>query len=154
VPSPRRVPPPLQPVAAGSPESAAEWDLPRLAGWLGKPVACADGREAGHVNGILYDYVTGEPAWLALGSGPLRARVLLAPVSRAFSDAGRLRLALTFATLAGQPHADVGAGFVSVIEEQKVHEYFGLPFREVCDLRVLHAGDPQPGRHQYSGFPR
>jgi hypothetical protein len=153
VPSPRKVP--AQPSGSASgPESAAEWDLAGLAEWLGSPVLCADGREAGRVSGILYDYVTGEPVWIELGSSPLRPRVLLAPAARAFPEGGRLRLAYTFETLHDQPHADVGAGFVSLIEEQKLHEYFGLPFREVCDLRVLHAGDPQPGRHQYSGFPR
>jgi hypothetical protein len=153
--SPRKAAAGAAPAAASVPEeSAFEWDLQTLAAWLGKPVVCADGREAGHVSAILYDSATGEPSWIEIGSGLLRARVLLAPASRASPDDGRLRLAYTYDTLHGQPHADIGAGFVSLIEEQKVHEYFGLPFREVCDLRVLRHGDPIPGKHQYSGFPR
>jgi hypothetical protein len=44
-----------------------------------------------------------------------------------------------------QPHIDVGEGFASLTDEEHVYRYFGLPFDEVRDIRVLRAGQPIPG---------
>jgi hypothetical protein len=44
-----------------------------------------------------------------------------------------------------QPHVDVGEGFASLTEEERIYRYFGLPFDELRDIRVLREGQPLPG---------
>jgi hypothetical protein len=120
--------------------------LPDLYAWLGAPVYCRDG-VLGDLRDVLYDYVNGEPVWLGIASRPLPFRTLLVPARAACVADHRLVALLQRAFVLGQPHVDVGEGFDSLTDEEHIYHYFGLPFDEVRDIRVLREGQAFPGMH-------
>jgi hypothetical protein len=118
--------------------------LEEFAARCGGPLYGQDGF-LGDLREVLYDYVSGEPVWLGVASRPLPFRTLLVPVQAARVVDGHLMVALTRDRVLGQPHIDVGEGFASLTDEEHVYRYFGLPFDEVRDIRVLRGGQPIPG---------
>ena len=118
--------------------------LEELAARCGGPVYAQDGF-LGDLREVLYDYVSGEPVWLGVASRPLPFRTLLLPAQAARVVDGILVAPLTRDRVLEQPHIDVGEGFASLTDEEHVYRYFGLPFDEVRDIRVLRGGQPIPG---------
>jgi hypothetical protein len=99
----------------------------------------------GDLREVLYDYVSGEPVWLGVAARPLPFRTLLLPAQVARVIDASLVVPLTRNRVLDQPHIDVGEGFASLTDEEHVYRYFGLPFDEVRDIRVLRRGQPIPG---------
>jgi hypothetical protein len=132
------------PAAAGLAGNERPLTLEELAARCGDPVYAQDG-VLGDLREVLYDYVSGEPVWLGVASRPLPFRTLLLPAQPARVVDGNLVAPLTRDRVLDQPHIDVGEGFASLTDEEHVYRYFGLPFDEVRDIRVLRAGQPIPG---------
>jgi len=138
--------PPTGAAAAPAVESKSmqpqHWDLRSLGGYRGKNVLSSDGFKLGTMTKIVYDYVSQDPVWLGIGSG---IRTFLAPAFGAHEENDHLRLAYSKARIAGEPPVDIGEGFDSLTGEHKLYEYFGIPFDELRDVRVLQCGDAYPG---------
>jgi hypothetical protein len=132
------------PTADGLAGNERPLTLEELAARVGWPLFCEDGF-LGDLREVLYDYVSGEPVWLGVASRPLPFRTLLLPAQAAHVVDGSLVVPLTRDRVLDQPHIDVGEGFASLTDEEHVYRYFGLPFDEVRDIRVLRAGQPIPG---------
>jgi hypothetical protein len=118
--------------------------LRELAGWRGRGLHCQDGY-LGDVHEVLYDYVSLEPEWLGLPSRPVPFRTLLVPAAEARVTGDHLSVPMSRDRVLGQPHIDVGQGFASLTDEEQIYNYFGLPFLEVRDVRVLRSGQELPG---------
>ena len=118
--------------------------LEQLAAWRGSPLHALDG-VIGDVHGVLHDYVSGEPVWLSVASHPLPFRTLLVPAAAARVIDGCLVVPLEKQRVLDQPHIDIGEGFASLTDEEHIYRYFGLPFEEIRDMRVLREGQPVPG---------
>jgi hypothetical protein len=118
--------------------------LQEAAAWLGKHLYCPGG-DLGEVREIIYDYVTGEPIWLGVPSKPLPFRTLLVPAGHARVVDGYLTVPVAKARVLGQPPLDIGEGFASLTDAEHVYNYFGIPFEELRDIRVLRMGEPYPG---------
>jgi len=123
---------------------ASSLNLKALAAWRRTDLYCSDGR-IGQIEEIVYDYMTQQPLWFGIESHPLPFRTLLAPVSAAWIIDGRLITNLTRERVLAQPPALIGEGFSSLTDEEHLYEYYGLPFSELRDVRVLRAGEPLPG---------
>jgi hypothetical protein len=119
-----------------------QWDLRSLGGFRGKPVVSADGFRLGILTNIVYDYVSQDPVWLGIGSG---IRTFLAPAFAASEENDHHRVGYSKARIAGEPPVDIGEGFDSLTDEHNLYNYFGIPFDELRDVRVLHGGDEYPG---------
>ena len=124
---------------------AENWDLQRLVPWRGAAVFSSEGKKVGEVTEIVYDYFSGGPVWIGLGSGLLGVRTLLVPAKDALAEGDHLRVAYTKDTLIGQPHVDMGEGFDSLTDERHIYAYFGVPLDEKRDVRVLRIGEDLPG---------
>jgi hypothetical protein len=118
--------------------------LRELAGWRGRGLHCQDGY-LGDVHEVLYDYVSLEPEWLGLPSRPVPFRTLLVPAAEARVTGDHLSVPMSRDRVLGQPHIDVGQGFASLTDEEQIYNYFGVPFLEVRDVRVLRSGQELPG---------
>jgi hypothetical protein len=118
--------------------------LEGLAAWRGAPLYGLDG-VLGDLHEVLHDYISGEPVWLGVASRPLPFRTLLVPAQAARVLNSRLVVPLTKQRVLGQPHIDIGEGFASLTDEEHIYRYFGLPFEELRDIRVLREGQPLPG---------
>jgi hypothetical protein len=118
--------------------------LRELAEWRGRGLHCQDGY-LGDVHEVLYDYVSLEPEWLGLPSRPVPFRTLLVPAAEARVTGDHLIVPMSRDRVLGQPHIDVGQGFASLTDEEQIYNYFGLPFLEVRDVRVLRSGQELPG---------
>lgn len=132
-------PPAVEVTPPGEPRT-----LSVVAGWRGKELHCIDG-PIGEVDKVLYDYATLEPCWLGVMSRPLPFRTLLVPVSVVSVRDARLVAAMQRQKVIDQPHITVGEGFSSLSEEEAIHDYFGIPFTDCRDVRVLHQGQELPG---------
>jgi fermentation-respiration switch protein FrsA (DUF1100 family) len=132
------------PAAAGLADNERPLTLQELAARCGGPLYGQDGF-LGDLREVLYDYVSGEPVWLGVASRPLPFRTLLLPAQVARVIDASLVVPLTRNRVLDQPHIDVGEGFASLTDEEHVYRYFGLPFDEVRDIRVLRRGQPIPG---------
>jgi hypothetical protein len=134
--------------AAGAEQGVASANgalgLRELAGWRGRGLHCQDGYLA-DVHEVLYDYVSLEPEWLGLPSRPVPFRTLLVPAAEARVTGDHLSVPMSRDRVLGQPHIDVGQGFASLTDEEQIYNYFGLPFLEVRDVRVLRSGQELPG---------
>ena len=124
------------------------WSLEQLAVWRQRDAVSSDGAKLGEVKAIYYDYLTGEPVWIAAGSGLLGIRTLLVPAASASPEGEHLRVSYTKDVVEGQPDADIGEGFDYTSEEHELYNYFEIPFDEKTDLRALHPGDEIPGRER------
>jgi hypothetical protein len=114
---------------------------------LGQTVHCADGL-LGNMREVLYDYLTRVPLWVVISYKPLGVRPMLIP-ARALWDTGtHLETAMTKAQIEGQPAVTIGEGFSSLTEEENIWRYFGLPFDEVRDTRVLREHEEFPGQER------
>jgi len=123
-----------------------DWSLEQLAEWRGKDVVSADGVKVGEVKDIVYDYVSGEPVWIGIGSGFLGIKTLLVPAAGAIRDGGdHLCVSYPREVIVNQPDFDLGEGFDYITEEHQIYRYFGVPFDETVDLRVLRDGEDLPG---------
>jgi hypothetical protein len=131
-------------VSAGPEASGPPLTLQELAAWRGSPVYSLNG-VLGDLREILHDYVSGDPVWLGVASRPLPFRTLLVPAQGARVVDDRLVISLTRQRVLDQPHIDIGEGFASLTDEEHIYRYFGLPFDEVRDIRVLREGEPLPG---------
>ena len=140
----RKEDPPVPGFPSGLTANGQPLTLPQIAVWLGRPLYCRDGA-LGDLHQVLYEYVGGAPVWLGIASKPLPFRTLLAPANLARPIDGRLAVDLTKQRILDQPHVDIGEGFASLTEEEHVYRYFGLPFEELRDIRVLRPGQPLPG---------
>jgi hypothetical protein len=121
--------------------------LEQMAAWRGSPLYAMDG-VVGDVQAVLYDYVSREPVWLGVASRPLPFRTLLVPAATAHLVDGFLVVQLDKQRVLDQPHVDIGEGFASLTDEEHMYRYFGLPFEDIRDIRVLHEGQPIPGRQR------
>jgi hypothetical protein len=124
------------------------WSLEQLAAWRQKNTVSSDGARLGEVKAIYYDYLTGEPVWIAIGTGLLGIRTFLVPAASASPEGDQLRIEHTRGFVEGQPDADIGEGFDYTSEEHELYDYFKMPFDEKADLRALHPGDEIPGRER------
>jgi len=128
------------------------WEKPtlqELAPMRGSELHCLDG-SVGRITEILYDYVTLDPIWIGVASRPLPFRTLLVPADVVRFEAGHLTVPITSEKIHGQPHVDVGEGIPSLTEEHRIYDYYGMPYQEMHDTRVLHAGDQIPGMEQFA----
>jgi len=125
--------------------------LQQLAALRGRDVMSSDGVKVGEVSEIVYDYATGEPVWIGIGSGLLGMRTLLIPIRGARFEKDHLRVAHTRKKIEKQPHVDIGEGFDSLGDERHLYEYFEVVFDERGDVRVLAVGDELPGLERVSG---
>jgi len=134
---------------------AASLDLRELAAWRKTELACLNGL-LGPITEIVYDYATQQPVWLGVASHPLPFRTLLVPVNAVTITDRGLRANLTQEMILEQPPSSIGEGFASITEEEHLFDYFGLPFSELRDIRVLRAGDYPPGleRNEQAIFSR
>ena len=121
--------------------------LEQIAGWRGSPLYALDG-VIGDVHAILYDYVSGEPVWLGVASRPMPFRTLLIPATTIRVADGCLAVQLDKQRVLDQPHVDIGESFTSLTDEEHIYRYFSLPFEEIRDIRVLHEGQPLPGKQR------
>ena len=131
---------------------AVNWEKPtlqELAPMRGSELHCLDG-SVGKITEVLYDYVTLDPIWLGVASRPLPFRTLLVPADAVRFEAGHLTVPLTSEKIHGQPHVDIGEGIPSLTEEHRIYDYYGMPYQEMHDTRVLHAGDQIPGMEQFA----
>ena len=125
---------------------AETWHLRELANWRGKDLVSIDGIKLGDIREIIYDYLSGEPVWLGIGSAKQpKFRTLLVPAQRATVEGDHLRSAFTKQKIEGEPHADFGEGFDSLTEEHHLYDYFGIPLDGERELRVLREGGDFPG---------
>jgi hypothetical protein len=124
------------------------WSLEQLAAWRQKDTVSSDGAKLGEVKAIYYDYLTGQPVWIAIGTGLLGIRTLLVPATSASPVGEKLRVEHTKDFVEGQPDADIGESFDYTSEEHELYDYFSIPFDEKADLRALHPGDEIPGRER------
>lgn len=120
-------------------------ELRRVARWRGRQLVASDGAMLGKVEAVLYDFVSGKPVWIGVGSGPFGLRTVLVPVDRTVEDGEVLRTEDPKALIEEQPPVDVGEGFDSLSGEDDLHEYFSVPFDEHSDIRVLRRGSDLPG---------
>src|SRR5262245_56957760 len=118
--------------------------LQQAAGWLGKDAVDASGALIGTIQEVVYDFETRVPVWLGMHDGFLGVRRLLGPVAAARPEGDHVRLDLAKDRIDGEPHVDLGQGFDSFTDEKDLYEYFGLPFDERGDVRVLRPGDELP----------
>jgi hypothetical protein len=135
---------PAAPAEPGAGSATGALGLRELAGWRGRGLHCQDGYLA-DVHEVLYDYVSLEPEWLGLPSRPVPFRTLLVPAAEARVTGDHLSVPMSRDRVLGQPHIDVGQGFASLTDEEQIYNYFGLPFLEVRDVRVLRSGQELPG---------
>jgi hypothetical protein len=136
-------------VVTRSPDPWEKPTLQELAPMRGSELHCVDG-SVGRITEILYDYVTLDPMWLGVASRPLPFRTLLVPADAVRFEAGHLTVPLTSEKIHGQPHVDVGEGIPSLTEEHRLYDYYGMPYQEMHDTRVLHTGDQIPGTEQFA----
>jgi hypothetical protein len=114
---------------------------------LGQTLECGDG-EFGKVKEVLYDYLTGSPLWLGVFEHVYSVHAFLVPARGVRATNGHLATRLTRSQIIGQPAVSVGEGFNSFTEEEAICRYFGLPFDEVRDTRVLRRAEDYPGRER------
>jgi hypothetical protein len=129
-------------------QPAQRWDLSSLSAYRGREIVSSDGHRLGSLTKIVYDYVDQEPVWLGVGSG---LHTYLAPASAASGEQEHLRLCFSRATITREPPVDIGEGFDSLTAEHGLYDYFGIPFNELRDVRVLHAGEALPGLLRVTG---
>jgi len=141
-------PVPVQ-ATARPPDGWSKPTLQEMAPLRGSELHCLDG-SVGRINEILYDYVTLDPVWLGVASRPLPFRTLLVPADVVRFEAGHLTVPLTSEKIHAQPHVDVGEGIPSLTDEHRFYDYYGMPYQEMRDTRVLHAGDQIPGTEQFA----
>ena len=115
-----------------------------LSRFRGSEVNCLDG-PVGRMTELLYDYASLEPVWIAIASKPLPFRTLLLPATLARLDKGNLLVRLSREHALGQPHVDIGEGIPSLLDEEGLYRYFGLPQASIREVRVLHRYDHLPG---------
>ena len=114
---------------------------------LGQSVHCADGA-IGNMREVLYDYLTRAPLWVVISYKPLGIRPMLLPARALWDNGEHLETAMTKAQIEGQPAVAIGEGFSSLSEEESLCRYFGLPFDEVRDTRVLREHEQYPGQER------
>jgi hypothetical protein len=150
-PRPRRQPAATRGANALTVEEQERWQHPTLqtlAPLRGSDLSCSDG-VVGRITEILYDYATLEPVWLGVASHPLPFRTLLVPAQSARYESGHLTVPLQRDRIYRQPHVDIGEGIPSITDEHRVYDYFGVPYQEVRDTRVLHLTDQVPGSERF-----
>jgi hypothetical protein len=118
--------------------------LEESAHWQGEQLSCVDG-DVGRINGVLYDYMTRASEWLCVASHPLPFRTLLAPAGTARVIENHLVVPYKKEFIESQPPIDIGEGFSSLTDEEHIYRYFGIPFTEIHDIRVLRPGQELPG---------
>jgi hypothetical protein len=126
------------------PASDPPLTLEESAHWQGEQLSCVDG-EVGRINGVMYDYMTRASEWLCVASQPLPFRTLLAPAGSARVIEDHLVVPYTREFIQAQPPIDIGEGFSSLTDEEHIYRYFGIPFTEIHDIRVLRPGQELPG---------
>jgi hypothetical protein len=141
-------PPTVHSPTAEEQERWAHPSLQTLAPLRGSDLSCSDG-VVGRITEILYDYATLEPVWLGVASHPLPFRTLLVPAQSARYEEGHLTVPLERDRIYRQPHVDIGEGIPSITDEHRVYDYFGVPYQEVRDTRVLHLTDEVPGSERF-----
>ena len=114
---------------------------------LGQIVHGADG-PIGNMREVLYDYLTRAPLWAVIAYPPLGIRPMLVPARALWHTGEHLETAMTKAQIEGQPAVTIGEGFSSLTEEESICRYFGLPFDEVRDTRVLRQHEEFPGQER------
>src|SRR5581483_5279858 len=128
--------------AAALRQPPQHWDLRSLSAYRGRAVYSADGHRLGTLTKIVYDYVDQTPVWLDVESG---VHTYLVPASAASGEQDHLRLCYARSTVVDEPPVDIGEGFDSLAGEHNLYDYFGIPFDELRDVRVLRLGDALPG---------
>jgi hypothetical protein len=119
---------------------APHWTLPELAAWRGRLLTSADGARVGEIEEVYYDFLSGRPVWIGVGGGgPLGVRTLLVPAG------DHLGVDYPKSIIEDQPAADAGESFGSTSDARALYAYFGLPFDDAIDLRVLRRHDDLPG---------
>src|SRR5438132_156643 len=115
--------------------------LRELATTRGREVVSNEGGAVGRVSAIIYDYISGEPVWIGIGSVvEPKFRTLLVPARSATGAGQALRVAFSNGQIEGQPHADLGAGFDSLSDTGDLYQYFDMGPLMGRELRVLHEG--------------
>ncbi len=109
-------------------------ELFRMAKWRGKTLVSAEGRIIGKIEEVVYDAVTGRPAWLAVGK---RIVTLLVPAAGTEDSGAYVRCGFTREKIENQPPTNLGQGFANLGEERQLYEYFGLAMDREPALRVL-----------------
>jgi PRC-barrel domain len=120
-------------------------DLVSAAKWRGRQLESSDGAVVGKVEAVLYDFVSSKPIWVGVSSGPFGVHTALVPVRDTSAEGDRLRAVYSKAVIEEQPPLDVGEAFDSLTGEHKLYDYFGVPFDEHSDVRVLHRDTELPG---------
>lgn len=127
------------------------WELRRLGEWRGRPVVTSDGHRLRHVSEIIYDPVTTRPVWIGAVDGRKGLTPTLIPAAASVPDGDHLRVGYTWSFLMHAPGVSVGEGFSSLTDESALYDYFGVPFDQSSDLRVLREGQAYPDSLAYPG---
>jgi hypothetical protein len=118
--------------------------LQQFAQRQGQKLECIDG-DVGRMQEVLYDYLTGTPLWVGVFAHAYSVRPLLVPARAVQSADGRLWTRLSKQQVLDQPPINLGEGFCSLSEEEAICRYFGLPFDDIRDTRVLRRNQEFPG---------
>jgi hypothetical protein len=132
-------------------QMAEGWDLATLAKWRGREVLTQDDEKLGAVESIIYDSRTTTPRWIAVGGGIIHPHIIVVPAHSTLPDGDNLKADYTKEALQDEPPIEFGEGWSAGPAARILYDYFGIPFREEDDVRVLHRHDELPGQERVIG---
>jgi uncharacterized protein (TIGR02271 family) len=114
--------------------------MEELRGAQGQPVYAADGGKIGKIEEIFVDEQTGQPEWLALGTGMLGTKRVLVPVQSASRYEDGFQVPYSKDKVKGTP--DFDSDEISQETEAALYSHYGLDYSEQRSDTGLPQGAP------------
>jgi PRC-barrel domain len=127
-------------------------DFEDFAAWAGRDVLGPDGERLGAVDVIFLDEATGTPEWVLVGLDDGSAFV---PLAGASVEERAIRVDQAADRIAAAPRPE-GGDTLSVAEEKRLYEHYGLEYSQAESSTVLPEGvapEERPRLRKYVGAP-
>ena len=95
--------------------------------WQGRNHGRSDGEKIGKISDIYEDPATGKPEWATVSSGLFGTKSNFVPLAGASPDGEDVRAQVTKAQVKDAPGVE-NDGELSESEEQRLFEYYGVPY--------------------------
>lgn len=114
-------------------------DSQELRAWIGRTAVGPEGDKIGKIADVYVDQATGQPEWLAVGTGLFGTKVSFVPLRGATPQGDDVKVPFSKDQVKGAPSAEPD-GELSPDEEARLYRHYGLEYSQAASPSGLPSG--------------